>query len=272
MRTAVVTITHRRDRHLHRQRAGLAAGPPDLHVVVGMGEEPRLAAVRGAPPTRMLCVPLPAEGLPLAAARNAGAEAARAAGAELLVWLDVDCIPDPRLLPRYAEAAGGVPRRPALLCGPVGYLPPAPPGGYPPDGLGELAVAHPARPVPAADELRAEDRFELFWSLSFALTTGDWERLGGFCEDYVGYGGEDTDFAMSAAAAGARMYWVGGAWAYHQHHPSTRTAPGQVEAIVRNARTFHDRWGWWPMSGWLTELAEAGTVEFDPARDVLRIR
>ncbi|MHA6795510.1 glycosyltransferase family 2 protein [Pseudonocardia bannensis] len=273
MRTAVVTITHRRDAHLHRQRLGLAAAAPDLHVVVAMGREPALPDVPGAPPTTLVTVPVPAGGLPLAAARNAGVGAARSAGADLLVLLDVDCIPDPALLSRYADAAAGLRGTgPALLCGPVGYLPPPPAGGYPADRLRDLAVPHPARPVPGDGEVRAEDRFELFWSLSFAITGCDWEALGGFCEDYTGYGGEDTDFAMTAAAAGARMFWVGGAWAYHQHHPSTRAAPGQVAAIVRNAHTFHRRWGWWPMSGWLAELAEAGAVEFDPHRDVLRLR
>ncbi len=35
---------------------------------------------------------------------------------------------------------------------------------------------------------------------------------------YVGYGGEETDFAWRLEAAGIPMAWVGGAVAYHQHH------------------------------------------------------
>ena len=35
-------------------------------------------------------------GLPLARARNIGVETALAAGAELVVLLDVDCVPGPR--------------------------------------------------------------------------------------------------------------------------------------------------------------------------------
>ena len=262
-RTAVVTITSNRDAHLGRQLIGLAADPPDLHVVVGMGERPDV-------PGLVVQVPVPDTGLPLAAARNAGAAAAIAAGAHVLVFLDVDCIPGPAMVSRYREAAGPLPG-PAVLCGPVTYLPPAPPGGYPATGLADLASPHPARPAPPAGQVRPEPRWELFWSLSFALTAADWIRLGGFCEQYTGYGGEDTDFAVTASAAGATLYWVGGATAFHQHHPPSRTTPARVAEIVRNATLFRRRHGWWPMSGWLSELAHAGLVTFDPGSDRLTL-
>ncbi|MEE6274401.1 hypothetical protein V2J56_13715 [Georgenia sp. MJ206] len=35
--------------------------------------------------------------------------------------------------------------------------------------------------------------------------------------------------------------------------------------MVANANAFHERWGWWPMEGWLTELADAGVAALDPA-------
>lgn len=270
LRTAVVTITRDRDAHLHRQRRGLARNPPDLHVVVGMGTEPQLAHVAAAPETVTTTVAVPATGLPLAAARNAGAATAIAAGAELLVLLDVDCVPGPHLLDRYAAAAPLV-ERPALLCGPVAYLPPPPDGGYPDSGLADLAAPHPARPAPPDGDVWPETRFELFWSLSFAVTAADWIALGGFCEEYTGYGGEDTDFALTAATLGAGLYWVGGADAHHQHHPPSRGTPGRAAEIVRNAQVFHRRWGRWPMTTWLEELATDGLIVFDPARGVLSV-
>jgi hypothetical protein len=268
--TAVVTITHGRDGHLHRQRVGLVADPPGLHVVVGMAERPDLLDLAGAPPVTVRTVAVAGPGLPLAAARNAGAETALEAGAEVLIFLDVDCIPGPRLASSYGRAAIAV-SSPALLCGPVCYLPEPPPGGYP------AAVAsgdrpgtyHPGRPVPKEGELLADSRFELFWSLSFAVTAQTWNKLGGFHEGYVGYGAEDTDFGLSAAAAGARLYWVGGAEAYHQYHPPSRSDPAHLTQLLRNARLFHRRHGSWPMPTWLTELAAAGLVEFDPSRGVL---
>jgi hypothetical protein len=262
--TAVVTLTRGRDAHLRRQRAGLAADPPDLHVVVGMGEEP---AVPGA---TVLRVPVPDTGLPLAAARNAGVAAALAAGADLLVLLDVDCIPGPGLLARYRAAARATPD-PALLCGPVHYLPPPGPRGYPATGLAALAPPHPARPAPPDGAVVRDDRFALFWSLSFAVTAATWAATGGFCAEYTGYGGEDTDFAYTARDRGAGLYWVGGATAFHQYHPPTRHRPGQLAEIVRNAHLFRRRHGEWPMRGWLDELAAAGAVDFDAERGRLRI-
>ena len=56
--------------------------------------------------------------------RNIGALAALNEGAELLAFLDVDCIPGRSLLGRYYEAGVDLEHRDALLCGPVTYLPP----------------------------------------------------------------------------------------------------------------------------------------------------
>jgi hypothetical protein len=263
---AVITTVAGRPEHLARQRRALVADGCPLHVLVEMAGPTRRDP---GPPTERVAVPAGPGGLPLAAARNAGAAAARAAGARTLVFLDVDCVPERGLTATYAAAVAAAPE-PALLCGPVHYLPPPPPGGYPEHGLAALAPPHPARPVPAAGELRREDRFELFWSLSFAVGAGTWERLGGFCEQYRGYGGEDTDFAFTARDRGARLYWAGGAVAYHQHHEPSRDRPRHLAELVGNARLFHRRWGSWPMGGWLRELHDAGAVEFDPDRGLLR--
>lgn len=102
MRTAVVTIAAGRHDHLANQRAAL---PSDAHhVVVAMraDEAGDLQALGGD----VLALAGPADPLPLARARNAGAAHALARGAELLVFLDVDCVPGPRLLTRYSAAAG----------------------------------------------------------------------------------------------------------------------------------------------------------------------
>lgn len=270
-RTAVITISHQRDGHLHRQRLGLADGPPTIHVVVGMNDTPRLPPITGAPTPVRSQLAANRSGLPLAQARNVGARVAIDEGATTLIFLDVDCIPAPTLVARYARAAA-VQRELALLCGPVAYLPPPEAGGYPRSGLHTLAPFHPSRPVPADHELRREDRFELFWSLSFCVTAATWDRLGGFHEGYHGYGAEDTDFAMAAKDAGAALFWVGGAAAFHQHHPPSRDAPEHLAELVNNSRLFHDRHGWWPMDNWLTQLAAEGKIVFDPDAGEIRLR
>jgi GT2 family glycosyltransferase len=268
MRCAVITIAHGRHRHLLFQQHGLAvaAPPPDHYIVVAMDDQ-RISPALGTrePFADVLDLRASSERLPLAGARNHGAEHALHNGAELLIFLDVDCVPHPQLIARYAAAAAR-PGGSALLCGPVGYLSPEPKGGYRLESLSELAVPPPARPLPHTTDLLPATDPRLFWSLSFAVGAEDWRRIGGFCETYEGYGAEDTDFAQLAIRAGLEMLWVGGAWAYHQHHSSGKEPVLEhARDIVQNANLFHSRWGWWPMEGWLAQLAARGIARFEHA-------
>jgi len=131
------------------------------------------------------------------------------------------------------------------------------------------AEPHRARPAPGPGQvvLAGPDQWWLFWSLSFATTARDWHRAGGFCEDYRGYGGEDTDVAATVRSLGGSLFWVGGADAHHQHHAVESPPVRHLEAIVRNAAVFHGRWGWWPMTGWLERFRENGLVDYDAAAD-----
>lgn len=265
---AVVTITHGRHRHLRHQQAGLRASTalPDHYVVVAMDDPDALTESATGPlaatRTALHLVDHPSSGLlPLAAARNAGAERALAAGADILVFLDVDCVPSPSTVARYAEsvAAASVP---ALHCGVVRYLDEPDSRVDPPVLRGE---PHPARPAPGPGVDLPSDRWQLFWSLSFAVSAATWRRLGGFHEAYVGYGAEDTDFGLAAHRAGVDLLWVGGADVFHQFHGSESPPISHLQDIVRNATIFHDRWGQWPMEGWLQRFAELGLARFEPA-------
>ncbi len=263
MTVAVITPAAGRHRHFAMQRKGILAGEqqPSVHVVATMGDE-RLAELAIDSGCVVVPVPVTDGRLPLAAARNAGAHRAVELGAELLIFLDVDCIPGPSLVQRY----GGVSRPTSLLCGPVAYLPPAP-GGYHLEQLSRLAEPHPARPAPADGELVPGGDMRLFWSLSFAVTASAWRSIGGFCEQYAGYGAEDTDFGQLAAQAGMSLDWLGGATAYHQYHPTSRPPVQHLDDILRNGRIFRQRWGWWPMPGWFREFQERGLVRYDRATD-----
>jgi GT2 family glycosyltransferase len=268
VRTAVITVVSGRHDHLIRQQDGLARGPrPDHRVVVAIDDPAVEHALEPNPlPTTVVHRPTSALGLPLAAARNAGARVALADGAELLVFLDVDCIPGRGLLPRYHDAAAD--GRRSLLCGPVAYLPPRPAGGYRADALARAADPHPGRPSPADGEVIDSRDHTLFWSLSFAVVAHLWRELGGFCEDYTGYGGEDTDFGQVARAADVGVRWIGGATAFHQFHPVSDPPYEHLHDIMRNAAIFHRRWGWWPMTGWLTAFERDGLVRYDEELDL----
>lgn len=265
MRSAVITLVAGRHAHLALQRRGLLAGSlrPDLQVVVAMGDPAARDVLDDTTPRPDVIELGDAPGpLPLARARNAGAQHALDAGADLLIFLDVDCVPGAGLVRRYRQVAVGE-QHPTVLCGPVSYLPPPAATGYQLAELPMLGRPHPARPVPPEDGIAPGGDHHLFWSLSFAVRAQLWRELGGFCEQYHGYGGEDTDFGQLAASHGIALTWVGGAWAYHQYHPSPDPPVQHLHDIIRNAGIFHRRWGWWPMSGWLDEFERRGLISFD---------
>ena len=264
----LVTTVHGRHEHLARQHASLAAGSirPDHVVVVAMGD-PLVADVVAAGPlagrSRIVDVPCDTH-LPLARARNQGASVAFGElGADLVVFLDVDCLAGTGLLEAYRDGWRRTGSRPRMLGGPVSYLDPPGPDGY---RAADLAAAppHAARPAPAPGDLVLAEDLRLFWSLSFALDASTWALVGGFDESYVGYGGEDTDFGQRAMAAGVPLWWVGGASAYHQWHPVSDPPVEHVRDIVRNANRFRDRWGWFPMEGWLSAFEARGLARPDP--------
>jgi N-acetylglucosaminyl-diphospho-decaprenol L-rhamnosyltransferase len=259
---ACLVLARGRLSHLRRTLEGLAAQthPPDEVVLVAM-DDPEVARIGESSSivTRIDTCPLgPTGSLPLAAARNL---AARGTSSDLLVFLDVDCIPAPDLVTDYLRQ-----QRPGLLMGSVGYLPPGVDPGSPPalEVLHASAAPHPSRPAPRRRARRA-DRYELFWSLNFAVERATWRRLGGFDESYEGYGAEDTDLAFTARRMGVPAWFVVGAEAFHQHHPVGRPPVEHVESIVHNARRFHQKWGTWPMEGWLREFAALGLVEWEPS-------
>lgn len=264
-KVVAITIVSGRHDHLARQLDGVRAAmtPPAEHLIVAMDD----AAVRDIAAqyadTRVIDVERTGAHLPLALARNLGAQTAINAGADLLVFLDVDCVPGPELFRHYGAAAERRAGERLLYCGPVTYLPPH-------ADLSDLAaLTHPhgARPDPESGDIVLGTEMTLFWSLSFATTAANWQIIGGFSTAYEGYGGEDTDFAMSAAANDFRIAWVGGAHAYHQYHPVSDPPVEHLDDILRNARIFHSRWGWWPMQGWLDGFRDRGLIAFDPRTD-----
>lgn len=263
-RVALITIAHGRHHQWRAQRSALARGraQPDDHFLVAI-DDPILAhlSTDGERSPHVIQLPSTPDGLPLSSARNAGVAAALDRGADVLVFLDVDCLPDPELISAYAGAATRPDVADRLLAGPVTYL--ASPGssGYDLDTLTQLDNPHPARPSPSRGHIALGGSHDLFWSLSFAVHAGTWDRIGGFHEEYVGYGGEDTDFAWTARERGIDLAWIGDARAYHQHHEVEDPPVRHLDDILRNGSVFHRRWGRWPMRGWLDEFERMGLVQ-----------
>ena len=253
---AVLTLAGGRDAQLAHLAAGLEAGdePPAELVVADLGGRSRIPGTDRFP-TRVVNLDT-SGGLPLAEARNA---AAATTEADRLVFLDVDCVPARGMVAGYRAALDAFH---GIVMGGVSYGRPGelPPGGEP----------HPARPLPPPG-VTPTDRYDLFWSLSFAITRQHWEQIGGFDPGYRGYGAEDTDFAFAARAAGVPLAWAGGAECFHLHHRQQIPPVDRLDAVVANARRFRERWGEWPFPGWLRQMADEGFVDWEPDGERLEI-
>ncbi len=265
---SVVTLAGGRPDHLRNVVIGLTRQvrmPVELIVAV-MQDEPY--DLPDAPfPVRQMLVPRADGGLPLAAARNA---AGRAATGELLVFLDMDCIPTPTLI---ADYAAGLDELDGLLMGEVMYLPGgATAGDWRYDDFARVAVRHSDRQGPPASGIERCTDYRCFWSLNFAMRRDTFMATGGFDERYVGYGGEDTDFGKGVAEAGIPIAWIRGGLAYHQYHPHHMPPVHHLDSVVRNAELFERKWGYRTMDHWLHAFQLMGLVDAAPGRPIRILR
>lgn len=265
MGISVLTIVRNRSAHLEQLVEGLRRSDrrPDELVVVDMSDEPVTVGPTSFP---VRIERFETVGLPLAAARN---RAAALANHDMLVFLDVDCIP---LRDCVGLLAKTLTEHDSLLCADIRYLGPDDArGSWEETDLLKRGRAHPVRMFPTQG-LREETNAGLFWSLAFALRRSTFTALGGFDEGFTGYGAEDTDFGFRAAAAGLKLLFVGEAIACHQYHDSYEPPVQHVADIVRNARVFQARWERWPMEGWLVDFERLGLVRWEEnALDLLRL-
>ena len=260
----VLTLAHGRRVHLANLIRGLEQSSvmPNALVIVQMNEAP----IQWESPYFPIIHHVIESGdgqLPLAAARNAAVDHAPG---DHLVFLDVDCIPAPNLLAQYRNVLAR--KENALYQGEVLYLPAGAADeddDMRPEILAQKGEAHPLHVGRHAGEAVPH---ALFWSLNFACRRDTFEHVGRFDTRYRGYGAEDTDFAFRAAATGVPVEFVP-APAFHQFHTSFDPPLNHLASIVANATRFRERWGVWPMDGWLRQFCNAGFIELDEKKIVL---
>ena len=255
---SVITLVHGRRKHLLNMLRGLSKASPVLpaelvivHMNQGIDDNlPRLPF-----PVHQYEIRSTESKIPLAKARNMGASKAQY---NRLVFLDVDCIPEENMLARYQHLLNSFY---GLLMGDIRYLPEgAPTTSWNFDELTTTGKAHPRRPVIDA-VITHTSKYELFWSLNFALDRKTYQKIEGFDERYQGYGGEDTDFAFCARKKEV-PFALCDALCYHQHHPVYKPPLQHFHDIIINAECFYQKWHRWPMDGWLAAFADRGFINW----------
>jgi GT2 family glycosyltransferase len=194
--------------------------------------------------------------LPLAAARNMGISAAKT---DHVIFIDVDCIVSPTLFENMLAAL----KTTNIITAYPLYLPIVPDtGNY--NDLKDKAVTHPGRErIPAGE---AVEHLQ-FWSLIFAVQKQTFDTIGGFDESFVGYGAEDTDFAMMFHQVGIELIFVRD-FILHQYHDKHDPPVNYFHSIIENAMRYQQKWGVLPMQRWLKAFEEMGLIKIGQADQI----
>lgn len=108
-----------------------------------------------------------------------------------------------------------------------------------------------------------------FRSDCFAISRTNYRAIGGFDPTFSGWDTEDVDFALTAQREGIPLGVIDvDAFVLKRDLPRD---PDSIAGVVRTARAFRSKWGVWPKLTMLRTLALHGFIEFNAARDHLRL-
>ncbi len=271
LKASIIIIVSGRKTHLHNVLDGIENNTllPSEVVIVSMNEKLELNQEKKYSfDLKLIDLFLPSHRLPLAEARNTGAKNAKE---EMLIFLDVDCIPSPNFLDKMATCLSKSIDNDFMKTGLVMATPrylnflteEQKQAGIAKDMnfLIENSQFHPHRPE-IIEPCQRTEQYEIFWSLCFGLSKTKFAEIGGFDEDFVGYGGEDTDFSFMAREKNI-PFFLSNAIVFHQQHAVSSPPLGHFEDIVTNANVFYKKWNRWAMEAWLIEFKELDLIEWN---------
>lgn len=185
-------------------------------------------------------------GFRVAAARNG---AARLAAGRLLIFLDTGSMAGPDFVATHLAAhAPGQPRR-AVIGVSYGYNPDVPMQGVdnllaqmPPEEVVERYrdrpefqdIRHPHFVACGMDLARLSVPWQLFWGGNSSVRTDDFRQVGGFEENFHGWGGEDMELGYRLQRIGLTFALVPEAWAVVAPHE--RDHPANGDTFTENMR------------------------------------
>jgi GT2 family glycosyltransferase len=216
--------------------------PADLLEVVVADDGSASPPVIHCPELRCTVVRQQNQGFRAAAARNLGVAAT---SSDIICFLDADTVPEPTYITNLVMLPSVVPD--ALV---VGRRRHAELDGWTPDRLSQWWSGGPGpRELPepnwltdgyreTADLLHIDSRSYRYLISSVMCCSRElFDDVGGFDESFVGYGGEDWEFAHRALACGAVLQHARAAVAWHNGPDwGARTVPGR--AAAKNAEAM----------------------------------
>lgn len=252
---SVCTIYAKRQLHLQNLVKGLMRSQinPDELIIVCMDDDlPDLPATPFKIVSTKINTNTENNYLPLAKARS---KAAEIAGGNNLIFLDVDCICHSELINIFNYHLN---KEDALYQGSIRYLHSNwDKHNWTVESLEKQSLFHQLQGAKVVGKSKVAHPYELFWSLCFGIKKKTFMTLGGFDSRFVGYGGEDTDFAFTARYNNIPFYKIS-ALAYHQYHPSYNPPLNHLAEIANNAQVFYRKWEILPMKKWLDRFVELG--------------
>jgi GT2 family glycosyltransferase len=176
-------------------------------------------------------------------------QAVRESSAHYLIFADGDCIPHSHFVEGHLAGSGSR----LVHCGRRVHLSKRMSDCLTPQGVlaGKLERVTPARVLDVLlsrgghwDEgfvlrNRALHRWVNYKKVTllgsnFSLERSLLEEINGFNEDFVGYGGEDTEIECRLRRAGARLCWVRHrAIQYHLYHPTRSSSQANLAVLER---------------------------------------
>ena len=188
------------------------------------------------------------EELPLAQARNKGF---KACSFERIVHLDVDCVCDPALFSTMMKNWKDNTIHTTNII-PLTEMP----DNAQFEQLMERSELH------VLNGRRNASAMHNFQSAVFGVSRSDFDKVGGFDEQYHGFGIGDIDFATRCHAAGIGLEKLS-LTAFHQYRANYQFPINHLLDIVTNANLFKAKWGYYPATDWLSAFVSQGFVNQD---------
>lgn len=255
---SVVTIVKNRTHQLTNLIANLegASQPPAELIIVWMAP-PSDKSLMQSEVFNIQHRFVTSEELPIPQARNKGFASA---SCERVIHLDVDCLCHPQLF----EAMMKYWQDDTILTDnviPVRLMEDG-------DTFEHLASTPELHVTTSGKSNMHINRFQ---SSVFGLSKQAFEDIGGFDEQYHGFGIGDIDFATRCHAAGIKLRRLDIS-TFIQHRANYDFPINHLLDIVTNANLFKRKWGYFPATEWLGEFVARGYVNADFETQGLAIR